>query len=847
MQHETGKAVRRTAGRRRRPEPIRSTQMFSPVRDVRDGIIITKDSRFVKVMEFSPINFGLRSAAEQAAIIDQFASVLRVMPIRGHFKVVCRESDVRSFLDKIRQEMKEETNPNCVSLQKEQIELITGVSRVQGVSRRFLLAFEYEDESFFSKRPSFEEIRRDLDRIAWGIRSAMAGCGNELISADGDDRYTLSLLYSILSRASSTASPYDTREFETLARYAGAVDRGEMKIPVNDLIAPGYIDTRQSPKYILVDGLYYMFLYVDAASYPERAYGGWLQILMDLGRGIDVDLWFRKESLESIRRKLRYRIRWNKIKMRDTEDTAQDYDDLTASLRSGYYMKESLSGGDEFCYFSTVLTVTANTLPELDQKYDYVRKACLQSDLKVRCCVFRQEEMFRASLPLARPEETVFSKSRRNVLLSSLASAYPFTSFELTDENGILLGNNISNGSLVFIDIFDTAKYANGNVAILGSSGSGKTYALQCMALRMREKQTQVFIIAPDKGFEFERACTAVGGQFIRITPGSGQNINIMEIRKKDGTANTLIDGGAAADESILSGKIAQLHTFFSLLIPDLTYKEKYILDERLIQTYRRFGITEKNESLPDPGAPDRYRRMPVLGDLYRELEEAGDGAERLRGVLTRYVSGSASAFSRQTNVDLDNKYVVLDVSNLTKEMLPIGMFIALDYVWDKAREDRTRKKIIFLDETWRLVGTGASAQSAEFVLEIFKVIRGYGGSAVAATQDLNDFFAMEDGKYGAGIINNAKIKMLMKTEPREAKVIADAMDLTSSELEEIRRIEKGTCLLAAATNHVFLRIRASATEHDLITTDRNDLRRIAREAAEKCARDLGGSAEENG
>ena len=363
----------------------------------------------------------------------------------------------------------------------------------------------------------------------------------------------------------------------------------------------------------------------------------------------------------------------------------------------------------------------------------------------------------------------------------------------------------------------------------------------------MREKQTQVFIIAPDKGFEFERACTAVGGQFIRITPGSGQNINIMEIRKKDGTANTLIDGGAAADESILSGKIAQLHTFFSLLIPDLTYKEKYILDERLIQTYRRFGITEKNESLPDPGAPDRYRRMPVLGDLYRELEEAGDGAERLRGVLTRYVSGSASAFSRQTNVDLDNKYVVLDVSNLTKEMLPIGMFIALDYVWDKAREDRTRKKIIFLDETWRLVGTGASAQSAEFVLEIFKVIRGYGGSAVAATQDLNDFFAMEDGKYGAGIINNAKIKMLMKTEPREAKVIADAMDLTSSELEEIRRIEKGTCLLAAATNHVFLRIRASATEHDLITTDRNDLRRIAREAAEKCARDLGGSAEENG
>lgn len=813
-------------------EKIRSTQIFSPIQDVRDGIIITKDKHFVKVMEFSPINFGLRSASEQAVIIDQFAAVLRVMPIRAHFKIICRESNVQKFVEKIKEEMDQETNPNCLALQKEQMNLISSVSQVQGVSRRFLIAFEYEDENFFSKSPSFEDVKINLNRIAWSIKNSMSRCGNDLISIDDNDSYTLALLYSIMSRAYSMTMTYEEREFETIAKYAGAIDVEEMMIPVNDFISPMYIDTRISPKYILVDGLYYMFLYIDADSYPERAYGGWMQILMNLGRGIDVDFWYKKESIESIQRKLRYRIRWNKIKMRDTEDTAQDYDDLMSSLRSGYYMKESLSGGDEFCYFSTVLTLTATNIPELNQKFDYVKKTCLQSDLKVHNCLFKQEEMFRSTLPLARPESSIFEKSKRNVMLSALASAYPFTSFELTDENGILLGNNMNNGSLVFVDIFDTAKYANANVAILGSSGSGKTYTLQCMALRMREKQTQVFIIAPDKGFEFERACNAVGGQFIRITPGSGQNINIMEIRKKDETANVLIDGANIADESILSKKIAQLHTFFSLLIPDITYKEKYVLDEQLIKTYKKFGITEKNKSLLDPSNPERYKKMPVLGDLYKELELAGEDAERLRGVLTRYVTGSASAFNQQTNVDLNNKYIVLDVSNLTKEMLPIGMFIALDYVWDKAREDRTQKKIIFLDETWRLVGTGASTQSAEFVLEIFKVIRGYGGSAVAATQDLNDFFAMEDGKYGAGIINNAKIKMLMKTEPREAQVVADAMDLTASELEEIKRIEKGTCLLAAASNHVFINIQASRTEHDLITTDRKDLGRIARERA---------------
>lgn len=164
----------------------------------------------------------------------------------------------------------------------------------------------------------------------------------------------------------------------------------------------------------------------------------------------------------------------------------------------------------------------------------------------------------------------------------------------------------------------------------------------------------------------------------------------------------------------------------------------------------------------------------------------------------------------------------------------PIGMFIALDYAWDKAREDRTQKKVIFIDETWRLVGPGSSELAAEFVLEIFKVIRGYGGSAVCATQDLNDFFALKDGMYGAGIINNAKTKMLMKTEPREASVVAQAMDLTREEAEEIKGIKRGTCLLAANTNHVFIDIKASKTEHDLITTDAQELRRLALERMAK-------------
>lgn len=175
----------------------------------------------------------------------------------------------------------------------------------------------------------------------------------------------------------------------------------------------------------------------------------------------------------------------------------------------------------------------------------------------------------------------------------------------------------------------------------------------------------------------------------------------------------------------------------------------------------------------------------------------------------------------------------MLDVSTLSREMLPLGMFIALDYVWDKIQEDITARKTVFIDEAWRLIGPGASKQAADFVVEIFKTIRGMGGSAVAATQDLNDFFALDNGSYGTAIISNSKIKLLMKCEPKEAAAIAESMELTKAEVDKIQTMKRGTCLLVANQNHIFIDVKATPMEHDLITTDREDLQRIARKNAE--------------
>ena len=202
----------------------------------------------------------------------------------------------------------------------------------------------------------------------------------------------------------------------------------------------------------------------------------------------------------------------------------------------------------------------------------------------------------------------------------------------------------------------------------------------------------------------------------------------------------------------------------------------------------------------------------------------------RLAAIVSRFVTGSAQSFNRATNVDLSNKYIVLDLSELKGKLLPVGMFIALDYVWDQIKADRTMRKAIFIDEIWQLIGASSNRMAAEFCLEIFKVIRGYGGAAISATQDLSDFFSLDDGKYGRAIINNSKNKIILNLEPDEARYVQETLKLTRTEVRAITQFERGEALVSSNNNKIPVVIRASKTETEMITTDRAELEEIVRE-----------------
>ena len=782
------------------------------------------DGRYIKILEVEPINFLLRSVREQKHIIASFASWMKISPVHIQIKVLTKKADISKHLNAIERDMDREQDPKCRELQKDYYNLIKTIGSREAITRRFLIIFEYEP-AFTNRKSDYSEVVSTLETAARTAKQYFTHCDNVVITHNDENAFLLNVLYAIFDRELSEKVPIEKRIHDLQLRQV--IESTPEGITVPQVIAPECIDLRHG-SYVVIDGVYHAYLIVPSSGFNPHVVAGWTSLFVNAGEGIDVDFFFQREPKERIQSKLGQQIRINRSRIKDTSDTNTDFDDIEGAIKSGYFLKQGLANYEDFYYTSIIVTVTADSLDNLEWRVAEVRRLMISQDMDVRTCYFRQEDAMRSVMPFCRLNKKLFERSKRNMLTSAAASCYPFTSYEMSDENGILLGVNKHNNSLVIVDIFNSRVYKNANMAILGTSGAGKTFTMQLMALRMRRKGTQVFIIAPLKGHEFLRACRNVGGEFISISPASKQCINIMEIRRTDQTANAIIDGGIN-ENSILAKKIQQLHIFFSLLIPDMSHEEKQLLDEALIRTYAMKGITHENESLIDPDDPSRYRTMPLLEDVYNILMEAPE-TKRMGNILNRLVHGSAKTFNQQTNVDLSNPYTVLDISELTGELLTVGMFLVLDFVWDKAKEDRTKEKAIFIDEIWQLVGAGSNSLAAEFCLEIFKIIRGYGGAAIAATQDLNDFFSLDGGKYGKGIINNAKTKIILNLEDDEALRVQDALNLTDAEISNITRFERGNGLISTNSNHITVEFKASNLEKRLITTDRYELNQILQE-----------------
>ena len=589
-----------------------------------------------------------------------------------------------------------------------------------------------------------------------------------------------------------------------------------------DILSTTLADTN-SRDYIVVDGVYHAYLYVTGYGYSTTVGACWLSPLVEAGEGISLSFTFQRQSREKILSKISQTTMVNRSRMRDVGDTRQDFEELDSAINSGLYLKDVMNRqGEDFYYMHTLIEVTADDAETLEQRVTAVEKLCVSVDMIARRCDHKHEQGFLSALPLLSLDADVERKSRRNALTKSVAAAFPFASYELSDRNGVFLGLNLYNRSPVFLDPYDDYKYTNGNIWIGGSSGAGKTFTLQCMGGRLRQQGKRIIFIIPKKGHEFRPLCEQLGGLYLRLSPSSKDCPNIMAIRRKNLDAYAGLRDMAARDDSVLADKISRLIIWYSLQKRDLSDEDKNHLDSSLVECYARYGITFDNASLVDERGA--LREMPVIADWYQVLAEDPD-TKHLAVVLARYVTGSAAAMGARNDIDLDNKYIVLDTSGMPDDLLLPGIFWATDVANDLIVGSGAQLSALIADELWSLVGANSNPLGAGFVQEMVKTIRGLGGIAVTSTQGMQDLFSLDGGKYGKGILDSSRIKLVMQMEEQEARLIQGGLNLSEDEVRQITRFRRGEGLLCIGYNHVPIAFHATRREYDAITTSPTDLR----------------------
>lgn len=454
----------------------------------------------------------------------------------------------------------------------------------------------------------------------------------------------------------------------------------------------------------------------------------------------------------------------------------------------------------------------SDNLKDLEHNLNSIEGIAHSKGLLTKRASFREEQVFRSCLPICENNLDIKNSAKRNVLTSGLISTYPFISTNIFDENGIFIGRNLYNNSLIFIDRYNTEKYKNANMCIFGTSGAGKSFYTKLLILRYRLLGIDQYVIDPER--EYINLAKQIDGTIIKMGPSSNEFINVLDIREE-----SLEEG----EKGYLATKLSKLIGFFNLIFGNIDEEEKAILEEKLIEVYKLKNITFDDSSLwvenQNSIISKKFKStfdMPILEDLYNILKQ-DEKTKKFSIKLIPFVKGSLSFFNNYTNIELNNKTIVADVYELGEENLKFGLFIFVELFWDKIKINRNTKKAIYLDEIWRLIGVTSNKDVASFIYKIFKTIRKYGGSGVAITQDISDLFSLENGIYGKSILNNSSIKSFFSLEEENIKILSENINLSEKEKIEIKSLKRGESLMFIDEEHILVNIEASEFEKTLI------------------------------
>ena len=571
---------------------------------------------------------------------------------------------------------------------------------------------------------------------------------------------------------------------------------------LRDFIAPSSIEL--NPAYFRlgtrVARTYYVY------GYPRQLYTGWMAPLINLDEIMDISIFIYPVESQVVLDNLRKKVTQLEAGIQVASEKGKVRDPgMQAAIQDAEEMRDKLQVGEErFFRFGFYFTIYAGSMDELEFVSHKVESLLGQQLVYSKPASSQQEQGLNSTVP----QFTDQLQIRRNMSTGAISTSFPFTSADLTQENGILYGINMHNSGLV---IFDRFSLENGNSVVFAKSGAGKSFTVKLEALRSMMMGTEIIIVDPEN--EYERMCDAVGGAYVRLSLNSSTRINPFDLPR--------VTDSEDADNALRSNLIT-LHGLLRLMMggaqaqiqgggqqvyaPALSPVEESDLDAALIETYGKAGIT--NDPLTHQGLP------PTVADLYDTLLHMGGTGPQLAQRLRKYTSGTfAGIFSQQSNIDINNPMVVFNIRDLEDELRPVAMYIVLNYIWNKTKTDRKRRMLI-IDEAWQLM---KYEDSANFMFSMAKRARKYNLGITTITQDVEDFMG---SRMGRAIVANASMQFLLKQSPTAVDVLSDVFKLTSEEKKRLSQFPVGQGLFFAGQNHVHIQIVASATETALITSN---------------------------
>ena len=563
---------------------------------------------------------------------------------------------------------------------------------------------------------------------------------------------------------------------------------------VRDLIAPASLALKTN--YLQINSYFVRTLFV--LTYPQYVETNWLSPIINFDVSFDVSMHIYPMESADIMQMLRRKVTEMESSLRINEEKGAIRDpELEIAYQDTEELRDKLQRGMErFFHYGLYFTVYSKSAEELDRATDRIETALGGQLVYSKQALMQMQDGFVSTLPLATDQLKVM----RNMTSSSLATTFPFVSSDLTTNEGILYGINRHNNSLI---LFDRFKLENANMVVFSKSGGGKSYAVKLEIMRSLMLGTDVFVIDPEN--EYEVLSRAVGGSYLSVSLNSDKRINPFD----------LPDLGPDADgEKNLRGAIIALLGLMNLMLGELTPEEDALMDRAIRETYASRDITT------DVGSQKNL--VPTMEDLYNVLKNM-TGAESLAQRLDKYVTGTfAGVFNQPTNFDLDRGLVVFNIRDLEEALRPIGMYIILNYIWNKIRFT-PRRRLLVIDEAWIMM---QYEDSAKFLYSIAKRARKYWLGLTTITQDVEDFLS---SSYGKAVVSNSSLQLLFRQSPASIDIVADTFNLTEGEKFLLLESAVGEGLFFAGTNHAAIKVVASYVEDKIVTSNPEELNQLGK------------------